>query len=64
MSGMEFIAQMTTALAWPLIVLIAVILLRGPISHVLTTRPVKRLKAGSFELELFEQKLEEAKTAL
>ena len=64
MNGLEFIANMTSALVWPTIALIAVILLRTPLSDLLNAERLKRLKAGSFEIELFAKGIEDAKTAL
>ena len=42
---------MTQALAWPVMALIIVLLLRRPIVRVLEQRPPKMLKAGPFEVE-------------
>jgi len=46
MSEFELIVQLTQALAWPIIALIIVLVLRRPIRQVLTQRPMSRLKAG------------------
>jgi hypothetical protein len=50
MSGMEFIAALVAALAWPITIVIAVILLRKPLERWFQERP-SRIKAGPVEVE-------------
>lgn len=61
MSGFELIAALTSALGWPLAVLVIVVLLRRPITAMLTDRPLRRVKAGPFEAE-WDQALAQAET--
>jgi hypothetical protein len=61
MSPLEFIAQMTQALGWPLSVIVIVALLRRPISRMLTDRPPSAIKAGPFEL-IWETLISKAET--
>jgi hypothetical protein len=61
---MEFIAALVAAAAWPLVGLFAIVLLRKPISDLLNTEGLKRLKAGGFEIELFDQGIKDAKASL
>ena len=51
MSEFELIVQLAQALAWPLVTLIIVLVLRRPIRQMLTQRPMSRLKAGPLEVE-------------
>lgn len=48
MSGFAFAVALVGSLAWPIVVLIVVVLFRRQLS-VLLTRPLSRLKAGPFE---------------
>jgi hypothetical protein len=50
MSGMEFIAALVAALAWPITIVVAVILLRNPLERWFQERP-SRIKAGPVEVE-------------
>ncbi len=63
MSWLEFIARMTGSLAWPVATAIVVLVLRQPLGLLLTSLPLRRLKAGPFEVE-FDRGLAEAETAL
>src|SRR5262249_46161637 len=51
MSGFQLIANLTQSLAWPLAVVIAALVLRKPLAHLITNRPPQRVKAGPFEVE-------------
>jgi hypothetical protein len=51
MSGFQLIADLTQSLAWPIAVLVAVIILRRPFVEVIARRPPHRVKAGPFEVE-------------
>jgi hypothetical protein len=51
MSTLEFIANMTGSLAWPLILLAVVLVFRRSIRQLLTQGWLKRIKAGPFEAE-------------
>ena len=55
---------MTAALVWPMVGLAALILLRKPLSSLLTRQGLKRLKAGPVELEWVEEVLEDARDNL
>lgn len=63
MSWLDFISRLTGSLAWPLTAVIGVFILRRPIAALLTQTPVKRLKAGPFEVEI-DRSLAEAETTL
>lgn len=63
MSWLEFIARMTGSLAWPVATAVGVFVLRQPLGRLLTSLPLKRLKAGPFEVEI-DRSLAEAETAL
>lgn len=54
---------MTGSLAWPLATIIGVLVLRRPIANLLAQAPLKRLKAGPFEVEI-DRGLAEAETTL
>jgi hypothetical protein len=65
MSWMEFIASLVSSLAWPATVVVAVVLLRRPLTKGLRTGVLRRLKAGPGGVELeWDRALEEAKTEL
>jgi hypothetical protein len=51
MSSFQFIAELVQSLAWPIVVLVAVIILRRPINEMIARRPPQRVKAGPFEVE-------------
>jgi hypothetical protein len=51
MSGLELVARLNDALAWPLAALIAVIVLRRSIAELIARRPPRRVKTGTFEVE-------------
>lgn len=51
MSPLQFIASMAGSLAWPLVVVIIVLIFRGSIRQLLTQGSLKRIKAGPFEAE-------------
>lgn len=63
MSWLDFISRVTESLAWPLATVIGVLVLRRPIANLLAHAPLKRLKAGPFEVEI-ERGLAEAETTL
>jgi len=63
MSWLEFISRMTGSLAWPLAAVIGILIFRRPIKDLLTRAPLKRLKAGPFEVEI-DRSLAEAETTL
>ncbi|WP_440900408.1 hypothetical protein [Actinosynnema sp.] len=52
MTWLTFISQMTSALVWPVVVLIIVLVLRKPIGQLLTDPGLKKIKAWQFEAEL------------
>lgn len=54
---------MTGSLAWPLAIVIGVLVLRRPIANLLAQAPLKRLKAGPFEVEI-DRGVAEAETTL
>ena len=66
MEWLEFAARLTEALAWPLAALAGILLLRQPLSRLLSSQRVKRLKAGpgGVELEYWDAAVEEAKNEL
>jgi hypothetical protein len=49
-STIEFVIRLVDALAWPVVVLVAVVLLRRPVSELLTRHPPASLRAGPLEL--------------
>jgi len=51
MSELELIVQLAQTLAWPVVTLIIVLILRKPIRQMLTQRPMHKLKAGPLEVE-------------
>lgn len=51
MSVLQFIAALVQALAWPLVVLVALLLLRPAIAELLGREGLRRLKAGPLEAE-------------
>jgi hypothetical protein len=63
MSWLDFISRMTGSLAWPLVTVIGVVVLRRPIANLLANAPLKRLKAGPIEVEI-DRSLAEAETTL
>lgn len=62
MSALEFIATIVKALAWPVVVLVAVVLFRDKLS-VLLAGSMKRLKVGPIEAE-WDRTLSEAQMEL
>lgn len=48
---MEFVAEIVSALAWPVALLVVVLILRRPIIELLGREGLKRLKAGPVEAE-------------
>lgn len=63
MSWLDFIARMTGSLAWPMVAVVVVLILRKPIITMLTTGPLKRIKAGPLEVEI-DRGLAETEAAL
>ncbi|MGH3864546.1 MAG: hypothetical protein ACRDQ4_00135 [Pseudonocardiaceae bacterium] len=63
MSWLDFISRMTGSLAWPLATVVGVLVLRQPITNLLAHVPLKRIKAGPFEVEI-DRSLAEAETTL
>lgn len=53
---MEFVASLVQSLAWPFSAAVAAALFRKPLEAALQ-RGIRRLKAGPFEMELFDQTL-------
>jgi hypothetical protein len=51
MSGLELVARLADALAWPVFALIIAVVLRHPLSQALSRRPLSKVKAGPFEVE-------------
>jgi hypothetical protein len=51
MSGFELIARLTDALAWPIAVVVGIVVLRKSIAELIARRPPNRVKAGPFEVE-------------
>jgi hypothetical protein len=49
-SWMEFVAELMSALAWPITALVALVFLRRPLERWLRERP-SRIKAGPVELQ-------------
>ena len=66
MSALQFIASLANSLAWPAAATIVLVVLRNPLGKILTRGQIRRLKAGpsGFELEYFDEKLQEANNAL
>lgn len=66
MGWLEFIASLVSSLAWPAVIIVLVILLKEPISKLLTSRPMKRIKAGpgGLEIEYVDQALADARQEL
>lgn len=62
MSVLEFIATLVKALAWPVVVLVAVVLFRDKLADLLTGS-MKRLKVGPIEAE-WDRTLSEAQVEL
>lgn len=62
MSGIEFIAVMTDALAWPLVVVIGILLLRQPAAKALANGALKLLRVGpkGFEMKFFDRGVKRA----
>lgn len=52
MDTKQFIASLVSSLAWPAAVVAVAFLFRKQLATLLTSGPLKRLKAGPFELEL------------
>lgn len=50
MSPIEFVARLVEALAWPMVAMGSVVLLRGPIGELLRRHPPTTLRAGPLEL--------------
>src|SRR6266508_3094968 len=50
MSGLEFVAELVSALAWPITVVAALVFLRRPVERWMRERP-SRINAGPVELE-------------
>lgn len=48
---LDFVTRMTSSLAWPVIALVLVFVLRQPLTQLLMQRPPRRVKAGPFEME-------------
>lgn len=65
MSAPEFISSLVDSLAWPAAVIAMVVILRSPLSGLLTG-PVKRWKAGpsGVEVAYWEEQLSEARRDL
>jgi hypothetical protein len=63
MSWLDFIASVISAVAWPLVALFALILLRQPLARLLTDRPPKRVKVGPLDVE-WTREIAEAETEL
>lgn len=63
MSWLEFVARLVDSVVWPVVVLVALIVLRRPIARLLTDRPPKRVKAGPLEVE-WTREIAEAETEL
>lgn len=64
MSCRELIASLVNSSAWPVAVIVLVLILRKPLVSLLNDpKRIKRIKAGpsGFEVELFDEKLNEAK---
>lgn len=51
MDWLEFTSQMTSALAWPVLTVVIVLILRTQIVKMLSDVALKRIKAGPFEAE-------------
>lgn len=63
MSGFELIAQLVTALAWPVAALLIAFVLKKPLARMLGHRPPSRVKAGPFEMT-WDEGLAKAETEL
>jgi len=59
LSWLDFVTRMTEALAWPLVVVTCVLVLRRHFARILAEMSLKRLKAGPVEAEFWEQKFAE-----
>lgn len=59
MNSLEFIAKMTEALAWPLIVLVLVVLLRKPLLQLVPS--MRKLKFRQFEAEFNQEVRQEVR---
>jgi len=61
-NALQFISSLIGSLAWPGAVIAGVIVFRRPLKAMLTSRDVKRVKAGpsGLEVEYFDQKLKDA----
>jgi hypothetical protein len=67
MNGVEqFISSLASSLSWPTASVAIAFAFRKPLGRILSNRPVKVLKAGpqGFEVEFFDEKLQEAKAEL
>ena len=51
MSGLEFVAEITKALAWPLAAVVVAVLFRKQLRQLLSVGPARRVKAGPVEIE-------------
>lgn len=63
MSWLDFISRMTGSLAWPVAAIVGTAILRRPIATLLTSGPLRRVKAGPFEVEI-DRSLAETETTL
>jgi hypothetical protein len=63
MHWMELVSSLVHSLAWPAAAVLLVLVLRAPISRMLSEVVLRRLKAGPVEIK-WDRKLEEVKTGL
>jgi hypothetical protein len=62
MSFLQFVASLVSSLAWPVAVLVIVLIFRAQIRH-LASRPLRRFRAGPVEME-FDRLLSEVEVAV
>jgi hypothetical protein len=63
MSWLDFVSRVISAVAWPLVAVFALILLRQPLKRLLTDHPLKRVKVGPLDVE-WTREIAEAETEL
>lgn len=66
MDGFQFVSAVIGSLAWPVAIIVLVLLLRRPLVKMLSERPVKLFEAGptGVKVEYFDEKIEEARSEL
>lgn len=63
MSWLDFISRVLDAVAWPLVAVFALVMLRKPLARLLTDRALNRIKLGPLDVE-WTREIAEAETEL